>query len=1424
MKIRKFVKTFLLTLICVLTCGALLPNIEVNAKKNETTKITYYAVYDYVAHENLMDATESNITDGQRHNVDGLVFSANFGYHGGSNKIDMSTSQILGGGKVFTSGDKDITFSEWQGNGNLGEGYNGGLKVNEVKLTMYAVNKDGTYASYKIYKNGWYSNVEERYLCSANNNDDNVHECDDSDLIGTYTPTADNPTITLTGEELNNGGDYLTTDGILIRFDTDRSSTGGAGMSSAEGNIARIYYTSFQITKYESWDLVRWSTKEDYSSKSSTEKLVEIISKTATYTTSVGEFSPMFSKLESDDTSAKWVTAATTSFNASVEGLFDYPDTPMSGYNKTDVGRDYGNTRNKSTGSSPSEISPSGYGYAYITESVNLINATWKLDTSDGDYVWTANGYYYQNGKKYRKKAVMTARYWDGTYNGAGADWQSNNSGWCSHVNAGVTPCYKHSGYSSHGTVWDLSVYIYKCLSGDETVIANSVYSYSTYNDLAGKSTKKYKTNVNDGVVTLKTANGTNQSNPVNGDNIASVLSTTNEGVYRFYVTLTDMLGQQATLQSYLFYIDTTAPTITFENTYDKWYTDEESFPVVKATVTDTLSGLNKIKGKVEYSKDGVTWFSDGEIQTLYNHGNTDKTVEYNPEETMEVGIRLTKHNGYMYYRVKVMSEDIAGNQSELYSQVYKYDASPNANYTLSIPRLRTDTSYCEGNEICLNWTNQDVTAYTTFVDNESGISEAELLKGTAYSDEFYQIKYDLDGGTMNDPIYYYSSSMSVTLPTPTKDGYAFIGWTGSNGETPQKEVEISEGSTGLKTYKANWVVGVETEETVQPGNIKLNNSRYQLITYDNEVIKVLGEWHNESYLDSGLLVAADKLVKGENYVQTTRITQDAGLYIATKDKNGNVSYTPYIVDHIDKDAPIITFDTVNTDTWHTTKNEMDTIVVTINDELSGVKTSSITRQRCKATSVAECVWEDVKTEDTSDAILWKDGGTFKTGENYSRDIQELETLEADVTTDVETGYMFYRIYVTTTDFAGNSSEAYSPIQKYDAIPEISYTLSPGECEGTDDGKCQSKSDNPDGMIWTNGDVTVKIEASDDESGVQIVCFASKEKLNSVDECDEILINNGKGNLGENKTDSKEYVEDERTISTDNKYLVVFDKNDNQNSTPYLVRHIDKIDPSINFTPTEKSEKNPDPVNVEIKVNDTPDNKDGAKSEVKTWTVCHSVDAGKSYPDGECKTYTGDTLKITEKVEETGYHKFKVTVEDNAGNKTTGESGIYIILGNAPTIVAKTDYWWVDDDADIYDELKENATAISELDGDLSDSIIVTRITYADGEIVDYPTEDDKIKTTIAQNFVAEFEVTDSNGTTAYASQTYQVLDRSLKPVQRSENSNYYVYQRYIDERKAALDVNSEWQTSSGYKQVLDSAINDDSGTVTKTKTVTRSK
>ncbi len=70
-----------------------------------------------------------------------------------------------------------------------------------------------------------------------------------------------------------------------------------------------------------------------------------------------------------------------------------------------------------------------------------------------------------------------------------------------------------------------------------------------------------------------------------------------------------------------------------------------------------------------------------------------------------------------------------------------------------------------------------------------------------------YTITYNLnDGKLSNAPAQYNKNSGTITLPRPTRDGYRFTGWTGTDLTEKTLDVVIPAGSTGDREYTANWV------------------------------------------------------------------------------------------------------------------------------------------------------------------------------------------------------------------------------------------------------------------------------------------------------------------------------------------------------------------------------------------------------------------------------------------------------------------------------------------------------------------------------------------------------------------------------------------------------------------------------------------
>ena len=59
-----------------------------------------------------------------------------------------------------------------------------------------------------------------------------------------------------------------------------------------------------------------------------------------------------------------------------------------------------------------------------------------------------------------------------------------------------------------------------------------------------------------------------------------------------------------------------------------------------------------------------------------------------------------------------------------------------------------------------------------------------------------YKVTYDLAGGSVStaNPTTYNIESADITLNNPSRTGYTFTGWTGSNGTTPQTSVKITKG------------------------------------------------------------------------------------------------------------------------------------------------------------------------------------------------------------------------------------------------------------------------------------------------------------------------------------------------------------------------------------------------------------------------------------------------------------------------------------------------------------------------------------------------------------------------------------------------------------------------------------------------------
>ena len=101
-------------------------------------------------------------------------------------------------------------------------------------------------------------------------------------------------------------------------------------------------------------------------------------------------------------------------------------------------------------------------------------------------------------------------------------------------------------------------------------------------------------------------------------------------------------------------------------------------------------------------------------------------------------------------------------------------------------------------------WTGSGLGGATMTVTIATGTT-GNLTYTATWTPITYTISYTLDGGTATNPTTYDIETPNFTLTAPIKSGYTFIGWTGSNGATPQPVVTINQGTMGNLNYTAKW-------------------------------------------------------------------------------------------------------------------------------------------------------------------------------------------------------------------------------------------------------------------------------------------------------------------------------------------------------------------------------------------------------------------------------------------------------------------------------------------------------------------------------------------------------------------------------------------------------------------------------------------
>ena len=181
----------------------------------------------------------------------------------------------------------------------------------------------------------------------------------------------------------------------------------------------------------------------------------------------------------------------------------------------------------------------------------------------------------------------------------------------------------------------------------------------------------------------------------------------------------------------------------------------------------------------------------------------------------------------------------------------------------------------------------------------------------TLTADKLYTVTMDTAGGDPIRPIQYTVESEAFQLPTPVRTGYIFLGWTGEGITEPQKTMEIPQGSTGDRTYTANWQVIEYTIITLLEGG-NAGSSQVYFYTVEQTVTlptptrtgyTFLG-WTGEGITTPQPNVTIPKGSTGDKtYIENWKLTE----YNITMDLNGGSGETTLLYTVIDDEFALPT-------------------------------------------------------------------------------------------------------------------------------------------------------------------------------------------------------------------------------------------------------------------------------------------------------------------------------------------------------------------------------------------------------------------------------------------------------------------------------------------------------------------------------------
>ena len=387
----------------------------------------------------------------------------------------------------------------------------------------------------------------------------------------------------------------------------------------------------------------------------------------------------------------------------------------------------------------------------------------------------------------------------------------------------------------------------------------------------------------------------------------------------------------------------------------------------------------------------------------------------------------------------------------------------------------KTETKQANYGSTIETVTDKNKTGYEEDLSKETGLpltiseNESTNIVRKYYKETIYNISYELNGGEVEgtNPVTYTVNSDNITLINPTKEGYTFIGWTGSNGNAPEISVTIAKGSIGDKEYTANYRANTDTEYKVEhytenlDGTYKLQETE-NLTGTTNEVATAIakttynGFTYNEAIegtISSGIIAPNGSLVLKLFYTRNS--------YILTLAKEENIAS----IENGESEEVAVSYKHGETVSIKATLEEIEGYTVAF----AGWKTNNSSLIGDQALRETEIIMPigDITLTATANKTINQYNYTIEYYYNNEIDDSKTSTIRANYGTEIReiedkniTGYVKEK--VETLPFTIGTVEENNVIRVYykEEIYNIEYNLNGGEVEGTNPVTYTVNSDN----------------------------------------------------------------------------------------------------------------------------------------------------------------------------------------------------------------------------------------------------------------------------------------------------------------------------------------------------------------------------